>query len=470
MNQPASPNPSLSRRTLVGVAAWTAPAIALTVASPAAAASVPAANALTLDANVQVPANATFDVTAALVRATGSLTGHTVVFGAATGTFTFPSGASALTDGTGQATVAAKAPSAIGTYTITATIPALNVTATILIEVTALGLYTTGYSPASWQMSNIGLSGAQQLAVGSGYYWALQNGVAYMIDAGDPKNRWKTVAAPGKIEEIVVHPSNGSIAAAVGAGGAFYQMYGGSTFVATPGAGKVVQASAGSDRWYVRTAAGDVYWNLFTKTGTSAAWTKLDGVTGALDIQAYPYAAHWIIAIGPDRLAYVHYGALTASSTFKQYVQGVTAGTTAKQVAVSANRWQMLGEDGNYYTASINTGAWQHRPAPVKLVSFDAYLPNSTYVHALGEDGNPYQIDAANTTSFVRKLGTPDGEVVDVAVGSSTWTARTASGDVYLNIGGSPTGPFKLIPGAAGFTKHTSYEHGSYIIGVAPVN
>lgn len=467
MNESSTTTSPLSRRTVIGAAAWAAPAIALVVASPAHAASTPSINSLTLDANIQVPVGTSFEVTATLLSSS-SLAGQTVLFSAAPGTFTFPSGGSAVTDATGAATVAAKAPAAVGTYTIAAVIPALDLTATIIIQVTGLAIYTALTAPGGWKMSNIGISNAEQLTVGNGYYWALQDGVAYAMTSNTAT--WRAIKAPGKIAQLEVRPNAGGYAAAIGVDGTFYQTSDATTLVATPGLADIVQVSSGGARWVVRTRAGDVYYNNYSNTGSRAKWTQLPGVPSASSMMAYPFdSTEYIIALGSDGRIYTSVGLVP----FVQHMQGLPGGLAPKKISVEAGRWAVLDSNGDFYHTvnSSQTGVWNKVNAPVPLASYSAYEGNSAYVHAIGTDGNPYQ---SNGSAFFRKPGTPDGQVVDVVIGSGTWTARTSSGDVYYTntsnaVGGaSANGTYTLITGASGITLHSSYWAGNYIIGVAP--
>ncbi|WP_295125713.1 hypothetical protein [uncultured Leifsonia sp.] len=479
MNQEFEPNgasapektPSLSRRTVLGTAAWAAPAIALSVASPAAAASTSPTNALTLDANPKVPVNATFDVVATLMGT--AVSSKSTVFSSGSGGFTFPSGNSTVTDALGEAVVTAKAPATPGTYVITATIPALNLTATITIQVTGMALYTATKAASGWKMSDVGISDAQQVLVGSGYYWALQDGVAYVIGAASTTvatpDTYTAAKAPGKIAQLEVRPNNGAYAAALGVDGTYYQMNDAKTFVATPGVADIVQISCGGGRWFVRTADGDIYYNSAKSVGSAAKWTQLPGVKAA-DFQAYPFDDHgYVIAKGTDGHVYTSIGMVP----FVKHMQGLPAGTVVKQVTVECTRWNLLDADGNFYYASAasQTGAWTKVSCPVPLAYYVTYEGDSVYRHAIGTDGNAYQ---SYNGPFYRKAGIPEGQVVDVVIGSGTWTARTASGDVYFTYSWNAAdskpayGTYELIKGASGFTAHNSYWAGNWIIGVAP--
>jgi hypothetical protein len=149
------------------------------------AASTSPTNALTLDANPKVPVNATFDVAATLMGT--AVSSKSTVFSSGSGGFTFPSGNSTVTDALGEAVVTAKAPATPGTYVITATIPALNLTATITIQVTGMALYTATKAASGWKMSDVGISDAQQVLVGSGYYWPSKT--AWHTSSGPPPPR-----------------------------------------------------------------------------------------------------------------------------------------------------------------------------------------------------------------------------------------------------------------------------------------
>lgn len=249
-----------------------------------------------------------------------------------------------------------------------------------------------------------------------------------------------------------------------------YQTSDATTLVATPGVADIVQVSSGGARWVVRTRAGDVYYNNYSNTGSRAKWTQLPGVPSASSMMAYPFdSTEYIIALGSDDRIYTSVGLVP----FVQHMQGLPGGLAPKKISVEAGRWAVLDSNGDFYHTvnSSQTGVWNKVNAPVPLASYSAYEGNSAYVHAIGTDGNPYQ---SNGSAFFRKPGTPDGQVVDVVIGSGTWTARTSSGDVYYTntsnaVGGaSANGTYTLITGASGITLHSSYWAGNYIIGVAP--
>lgn len=457
-----------SRRTLIGAATWTAPAIAFAVASPTNAVSTPSPDTLGLDASAQVPVNSTFDVEAVLARVSGSLAAQSVAFTASPATVRFPSGTTAVTNSAGSATVTATAPATVGPIVITATIAALNLTTTITIQVPGFAIYTAQTPSDGWRMTNVGIADAQVLAVGSGYYWALENGVAYQLTSD--KARWKVANAPGPIARLEVRPNNGGYAAAIGADGSFSQMSDGNSFVATPGVTGIVQVSTGGSRWWVRTSDGEIYFNPMTSTGSRAQWTRVTTPSPAVALKAYPFdATEYVIIQGADGLVYTSSG----RAAFRAHMQGLPLGVVPKKVSVEQNHYSMLDADGTFYqTASAgDTAAFARVTSPVPLATYSAYEANAVYVHAIGTDGNPYQRNGAN---FFRKPGTPDGQVVAVVIGSGTWTARTSTGDVYYTntsntVGGSSAnGTYTLINGARGITLHDSYYAGNYIVAVAP--
>lgn len=435
-------------------AAWSAPVIMTSVATPALASSTPATPTATL--SLTAP-NTIAPATQATVTARVTTDGVTPLSGVRV-TLAVQSGfaimgARVLTsNANGEATFSVLSNGTAGTIRLTATTTTPVLSAFTFITVAGSTIFTSeGGKPFFNQ--NMLIGEVTQLAVGDDYWVIL--GADGVVTRGTNANTWASIPGPSVgIKSVAVYPPDGNWVIGAGNDGYGYGSYRGAAFIRIPGVSTIEQVSVSDDYWIGRDAAGKVY----VTSDSTTPWQQIPAPVTAETIHAWYGSGQYIMMLGRDGRVYnsVRRAPFTlqpdggANLTFAEIDSGTGWGvgrTTSGAV---------------YRFSSHSWNAWQRIATPVPMQQIAVYEANGTWVHALGVDGRGYW--SKDGSDFTVISGASN--IKKVSLAANMWSALTHEGNYYL----APNGkPYALISGATGITDFATYEFsGSYTIAVAP--
>lgn len=422
-NSGATSARGVSRRTVIGTAAWATPVIAASISTPALAASVPGTPMLLLVVKSTLEPGEQFTITALLTSdGVEPLAGVPVQFTLPLGLTVLPS-ASAVTDAAGRATITVNAGTQAGTFSIAAMTvsPVTSALATVEVVVNEAvlgrqlyiaksGAHNLQYVPTATGIASIRYSGFQPLFLDAeGNPWSVAwDGSKTTRITGSPVGGLASFAARGGTGELVPFKL-----AALGNDRVAYEWDGVSAFKATTGASGFVELASGDGRLYGITADGKFYAKI---RGVANPWTLVDTPVVARKIfEGRENDAYTIL--GAD--GKVYYG--MAGGAPKLVRDGDAASTRVAQV----DHLTMLGTNGVVH--NVSNGTWTAVSAPVKITYIHVDKANPSRRIAIGIDGRAYRSFGGQFES----LGGDIGELKKVQIGSGAVWGLTTAGTVF---------------------------------------